>query len=114
MTFEIVYTTAQDAAVHALRETWRDDRNVSDPDVIGSLGNLATGIIGETLDKFGAEGLVSGISVADGAVTNAAWVRALEDAVDRVAGEGRHVRADIARVVDRSVVMLAEESLESR
>lgn len=42
---------------------------------------------------------------------NAAWVRALESAVDRVADGSGHPRAAVVRVVERSTVMLAEAEL---
>jgi hypothetical protein len=153
VTFEIVDTSEQDAAIRAVREAWRDDHAISDSELVESLGNLATGILGQAMYEFGREGLVTGYTVdgntvqvgmltdderevglpgieivtapGNGAVpyrleraaggsaasANAAWIRALESAVDRVARSSGHSRDDILHVVERSAVMLAEREL---
>lgn len=152
VTFEVLDLDAQDAAVRGVRERWTADRTIDDPDVLLSLGNLATGILEHTLERFGREGLISGYSFEDDGVkiamftdaereaglpgvevvtappdrrllqrlrrasrsttsSNAAWSRALKDAADRVERISPHTREDILHVVERSVVMLAEEEL---
>lgn len=65
VTFEIIDTTEHDTAVQKVQDEWHDDRTISDPELLESLENLATGILDETLAEFGGEGLISGIS-ADG------------------------------------------------
>ena len=46
--------------------------------------------------------------------SNAAWSRALADAADWVERISDHTREDILHVVERSVVMIAEEELAVR
>lgn len=153
--FEVVDLDAQDAAVRDVRNRWTTDRTIDDPDVLLSLGNLATGILEHTLERFGREGLISGYSFEDDGVkiamltdaereaglpgvevvtappdrrllqrlrrasrsttsSNAAWSRALTEAADRVERISDHTREDILHVVERSVVMIAEEELAVR
>lgn len=153
--FEVVDLDAQDAAIRDVRDRWATDRTIDDPDVLLSLGNLATGILEHTLERFGREGLISGYSFEDDGVkiamltdaereaglpgvevvtappdrrllqrlrrasrsttsSNAAWSRALIEAADRVERISDHTREDILHVVERSVVMLAEEELAVR
>lgn len=68
VTFEVIDTTEQDAAVLAVRAAWEQDNAISDTELVESLGNLATGILGQALDEFGREGLITGYSVDGGAV----------------------------------------------
>ncbi|MDN6304218.1 MAG: hypothetical protein L0J74_00170 [Corynebacterium sp.] len=78
--FEVVDTAAQEAAVADVREKWAADRGIDDPDVILSLGNLATWILEHTLERFGREGLISGYSFEDDGIKIAMLTDAERDA----------------------------------
>ncbi|WP_312980285.1 hypothetical protein [Corynebacterium sp.] len=104
VTFEIVDTTERDAAVQKVRDGWDDDRTISDPELLESLENLATGILGETLAEFGDEGLISGISADGEGVT----VRMLTDEEREVGLPGIEV---VTAPADRRLVGRLEREL---
>lgn len=104
VTFEIVDTTERDAAVQKVRDGWDDDRTISDPELLESLENLATGILGETLAEFGDEGLISGISADGEGVT----VRMLTDEERGVGLPGIEV---VTAPADRRLVGRLEREL---
>lgn len=104
VTFEIIDTTEHDAAVQKVRDGWRGDRTVSDPEMLEALENLATGILDETLAEFGGEGLVSGITADGEGVT----VRMLTDEEREVGLPGIEV---VTAPADRSLVARLDREL---
>ncbi|MGN0096000.1 MAG: hypothetical protein ACI38U_08050 [Corynebacterium sp.] len=104
VTFEIIDTTQHDAAVQKVRDGWHDDRTISDPELLESMENLATGILGETLTEFGGEGLISRISADGEGVT----VRMLTDEEREVGLPGIEV---VTAPADRRLVGRLEREL---